>query len=65
MVWGTMCRDNLHRPSIIDYTGTLWFSKNKFHRLDGPAIERPDGGVEYYINGVFYNKSQWKKYHGM
>jgi hypothetical protein len=31
------------------------------HREDGPAIELADGGMEWYLNGVSYNKEEWFK----
>ena len=30
---------------------TEWYQNGKFHRIDGPAIERADGSVEYWENG--------------
>ena len=34
---------------------TEWRNKSgKFHRIDGPAIERADGRVEYWIDGKLH-----------
>lgn len=30
-----------------------------FHNMDGPAIVRKTGEVEYYINGINYNKEEF------
>ena len=27
-----------------------WYLNNRLHRLDGPAVERPDGSKEWWIN---------------
>jgi hypothetical protein len=32
-------------------------NKNKLHRLDGPAVEKPDGTKGWYINGNFIMSS--------
>lgn len=29
-----------------------WYQNRKLHRIDGPAIEYPDGTKEWYINGI-------------
>ena len=42
-------------PSVIDEDGTLcWFNANgRFHRMDGPAIEEPDGAKQWWENGKY------------
>ena len=40
---------------VIHKNGTVCYFKNgAFHRLDGPAIERPDGTKEYWVNGKLH-----------
>jgi hypothetical protein len=29
----------------------LWYRHDRLHRDDGPAVERPDGRKEYWLNG--------------
>lgn len=42
---------------MIEYTvkvfnnKTAWYLNGKFHREDGPAIERSDGTRDYWLNG--------------
>ena len=39
---------------------TEWRNKSgKFHRIDGPAFERADGRVEYWIDGVEYTEKEF------
>ena len=61
-------RDNLGRlhredgPACDGPTSKSWYIHGACHRTDGPAIERTDGQVFYYLQGVEYkNKTQWKK----
>jgi len=36
----------------IDARGTIrWYQNNRWHRDDGPAIERTDGHKEWWFNG--------------
>ena len=35
-------------------TVTKYYTDNKLHRLDGPAIERKNGQNEYYVNGKLH-----------
>ena len=40
------------KPAIIDAYGTLeWYQNNRWHRLHGPAVIRPDDRLEWWING--------------
>jgi hypothetical protein len=43
----------------------LWSEKGRiWHRLTGPAIIRPDGSNEFYLNGKNYeNVQDWLKEH--
>ena len=39
----------------IDSFGTKrWWSNDKYHREDGPAIEYTDGSKEWYLNGKLH-----------
>lgn len=50
-------------PSFTSYDGTKeWWSSRRLHRLDGPAIERPDGNHEYWINGKQLTEEEFKLY---
>jgi len=31
-----------------------WRYNNKYHRLNGPAMEYPNGYKAYWINGIFF-----------
>jgi hypothetical protein len=40
---------------IVDKFGTkFWFQNDKFHRVDGPAIEYADGLKYWYQNGLLH-----------
>jgi predicted lipoprotein with Yx(FWY)xxD motif len=41
------------QPKLVQHTdGTKeWRLNGKYHRTDGPAIERKDGSKEWYLNG--------------
>ena len=40
-----------------DPDGTkYWFQNDRLHRTDGPAIEKPDGTKDYWINGKQLSK---------
>jgi hypothetical protein len=42
--------------------GTIRYVKdNKLHNSEGPALIHPDGKEEYYLNGFFYSKDEYKK----
>ena len=36
---------------IDEYGNKYWWLNGKFHREDGPAIERADGYQAWYLNG--------------
>jgi len=42
------------KPSFSELQGgsKVWLLNGQFHRLDGPAIERPNGAKFWYINGL-------------
>lgn len=47
-------------PAVINATGKFWFSCDRCHRIDGPAIEWADGTKDWYINGLCYkSKEEW------
>lgn len=39
----------------------LWLVNGKKHREDGPAVERPNGTVEYWLFGNKMTKTEWEK----
>ena len=42
--------------------GTIRYVKdNKLHNADGPALIHPNGKEEYYLNGIFLTKDDFKK----
>lgn len=42
--------------------GTIRFIKDgKLHNAEGPALIHPDGKEEYYLNGIFLTKDDFKK----
>jgi hypothetical protein len=44
----------------IDLTGNKrWWSNGKVHRTDGPAIEWPDGHVQWFLNRQGYTFDTW------
>lgn len=45
-------RDGLH---VDDDGNKYWFLDDKFHRVDGPAIEYADGGKHWFIEGIYYH----------
>ena len=42
----------MNKPECITFSyGTkAWFLNGKLHREEGPAVERPDGTKEWYLN---------------
>lgn len=38
-----------------------YYTDNKFHREDGPAVIDPDKEPGYYLEGVKYSKEEWEK----
>lgn len=52
-----------NKPISVTYkNGTkLWFLNKKYHNLEGPAREFPDGGKEYYIDDVQYSFEEWDR----
>ena len=43
--------------------GTIRYVKdNKLHNSEGPALIHPDGKEEYYLNGFFLTKDDYKKH---
>jgi antitoxin component YwqK of YwqJK toxin-antitoxin module len=48
---------------VIEYTVKVypnsskeWYLNGKFHREDGPAIERPNGSKFWYLNGQLHRE---------
>lgn len=42
--------------------GTIRYIKDgKLHNAEGPALIHPDGKEEYYLNGIFLTKENFKK----
>ena len=42
--------------------GTIRYVKDsKLHNSEGPALIHPNGKEEYYLNGIFYTKEDFKK----
>lgn len=40
----------------------VWYKDNQKHRETGPAIERPNGEHEYWLNGWYYhNREDWEE----
>jgi hypothetical protein len=39
---------------INDYGDKEWYHNDKFHRTDGPAIERANGYKSWYLNGKLH-----------
>lgn len=35
---------------------TIWYLNDRKHRIDGPAIEYDDGGVEWYKDGLLHRE---------
>ena len=43
----------------IDQYTTKWYFNDRFHRINGPAIEYADGDNQWFLNGVEYTKSNF------
>ena len=37
-----------------EYGTKSWYLNGKFHREDGPAVERTDGTKRWYLNGKYH-----------
>jgi len=50
--------DNYTKKEANKY-GTVFYynDKGKFHRLDGPAIEREDGSKEWWVNNSLHREN--------
>ena len=54
----------LHNPNgfaIKVFGNKYWYQDGKQHRLDGPAVEGADGQEEYFIDGEYLTKKEFKK----
>jgi hypothetical protein len=36
---------------LIEYGDKIWYLNDKFHRVDGPAIEAANGNRAWFVNG--------------
>lgn len=54
---------NTAKNSIINFKDRTEYKKfNKYHRLNGPAIDYDDENLnKYYYKGTLYEKEEWKK----
>lgn len=42
--------------------GTIaYIYDGKLHNWEGPALIKPDGNKEYYINGILKTEDEWKE----
>jgi hypothetical protein len=41
---------------VYDNGNKYWYLDGKYHREDGPAVERTDGGKEWYLNGKLHRE---------
>ncbi len=50
-------------PAVIDHDGAkFWFQYDRYHRLDGPAVEKTSGEKEYWIEDKIYSEEEyWEK----
>ena len=37
----------------------IWMVNDKPHRIDGPAVERPNGYNNWYLNGIEYSEQEY------
>jgi hypothetical protein len=51
---GYILDDNLEYYVVQKDGSKQWFKKGWTHRENGPAIERNDGGIEWYLEGSRY-----------
>jgi len=52
---------NIYGPAVITKDIKKWYKYGELHRIGGPAVEHANGVVEYWINGVPYDSSEYKK----
>ena len=56
-----MCKDNGRHEQI---TGVFWYKDNDLHRIDGPAVERPNGTKEWWQYNQLHREDgpaiEWK-----
>ena len=61
--WFIKDTDILHNEGepAVEYNNDtkVWYQHDKEHRLDGPAVEYPDGGKFYYIDEIVYRESDY------
>jgi hypothetical protein len=48
----TMTTKNEPEMEVDEYGNKFWFLNGKFHREDGPAVERVNGTKAWYLHGV-------------
>jgi len=53
-----------HPNRILDspWPGRCWFSRDGYHRICGPAIERDDGDKEWWLDG---SRKVWQSGRGI
>ena len=45
---------------IVYSNGTkFWYQNDRLHRTDGPAIEYPNGSIEYWLNDDQYSYDEF------
>ena len=49
-LYGMLHRNN--GPAMITSLGKIWYLFDLMHREDGPAVEFPDGGKQYWFDGI-------------
>lgn len=46
---------------ILEDDTKVWLSSNKKHRIDGPAVVKPNGTLEYWIYDQSVSAEEWKQ----
>jgi hypothetical protein len=49
-----------YEVKVYDNGHKDWYLNGKYHREDGPAVERADGYKAWYLNGTEYTEAGWK-----
>ena len=53
-------RHRIGNPAMITRTNTrFWFERDRYHRIDGAAVEWNDGGKWFYLDGIRFTEEDY------
>ena len=56
-------KTGLSLPAVTTEDGDkVWWKDGELHRDDGPAVERADGRVKWYVNGKLLSRNEFEEH---